>query len=615
MKRKILLLAINTKYIHTNLAIYSLRQFSVQEEKKRSGAACAEEYARHILLREYTINHAYDVILRGIYEVRPEVLCISCYLWNIRMVRELVADYRKLEPSVHIFLGGPEVSYDADACLKSMPGVDGILVGEGEETFSELAACYLRQDKVTVQELSKIDGMVLRMDDGSLVTTTPRKTLDFASIPFPYGDMENLGGFAHKILYYETSRGCPFSCCYCLSSIEKTLRLRPWEQVRRELQIFLDNRVEQVKFVDRTFNCNKEHAMRIWRYLAQQDNGVTNFHFEIAADLLDEEELDLLATLRPGLVQLEIGVQSTNPKTIAAIRRHMDPAKVAEHVAGIRAGRNIHQHLDLIAGLPYEDYASFGRSFDDVYAMRPNQLQLGFLKVLKGSAMAQMTAEHGVEYKSEPPYEVLSTKYLPYEDVLKLKDIEEMVEVYYNSGQYTLSVPYLAECFGRPFAMFEALARFYRENNLFECRHSRMERAELLYRFAAESIEKKEKDCGSAKPESGKELTAQAIRECFTECLLYDLYGREKPKVQPSFAPPVQQDKEELRALFACFGVDKEHAGQCYVMRFSYDMDSAAEQKTLARENVCLFDYSKRDVLTGAAMVQKIRKDEKEDEG
>ena len=615
MKRNILLLAINTKYIHTNLAIYSLRRYAVQEERKRSGAVCAEEYARHILLREYTINHAYDVILRGIYEVRPEVLCISCYLWNIRMVRELVADYRKLEPSVRIFLGGPEVSYDAAACLESMPGVDGILVGEGEETFSELTACYLHQDRVTVQELSKIDGMVLRMDDGSLVTTTPRKTLDFASIPFPYEDMENLGGFAHKILYYETSRGCPFSCCYCLSSIEKTLRLRPWEQVRRELQIFLDNRVEQVKFVDRTFNCNKEHAMRIWRYLAQQDNGVTNFHFEIAADLLDEEELDLLATLRPGLVQLEIGVQSTNPETIAAIRRHMNLTKVAEHVARIRAGKNIHQHLDLIAGLPYEDYASFGRSFDDVYAMRPNQLQLGFLKVLKGSAMAQMTAEHGVEYRSEPPYEVLSTKYLPYEDVLKLKDIEEMVEVYYNSGQYAVSVPYLAACFGRPFAMFEALARFYRENHLFECRHSRMERAELWYRFAAESIEKKEKECGGAKPEGEKDLTTQAIRDCFTECLLYDLYGREKPKVQPSFAPEVQQDKEELRALFACFGVDKEHAGQCYVMRFAYDMDSAAEQKTLARENVCLFDYSKRDVLTGAAMVQKFRKDEKEDEG
>ncbi|MDE7298267.1 MAG: DUF4080 domain-containing protein, partial [Lachnospiraceae bacterium] len=362
------------------------------------------------------------------------------------------------------------------------------------------------------------------------------------------------------IIYYETSRGCPFSCCYCLSSVEKTLRFRDWETVRRELQLFLDAGVAQVKFVDRTFNCRKQHAMRIWQYLKEHDNGVTNFHFEIAADLLDDEEIGLLASLRPGQVQLEIGVQSTNPETIRAICRRMDLARVADAVARVRAVRNIHQHLDLIAGLPYEDYASFGRSFDAVYRMRPDQLQLGFLKVLKGSAMEAMAKEHGVIYQDEPPYEVLATKYLSYGELLRLKDVEELVERYYNSGQFAMSLAYLEHRFAGPFAMYEAFAAYWRAHGLFDCRHGRMEYYEILYRFFA----------------SGACPAIRAVRSeeqaCFAELLLFDLYSRERLKSRPEFLPDYGLDKTEVQERLRFAGVGGERSGQCFVLRFRFDL-------------------------------------------
>lgn len=594
---KILLLALNAKYIHTNLAIYSLRQYAVQ-----AAGEAASFFAEHILLREYTINHEPDAVLRGIYELRPQVLCISCYLWNIRMVRELVADYKKLDPEVHIYLGGPEVSYDAGECLRQMPELDGIMVGEGEETFWELARYYFWEapgrEPLAEQEgfapqpdpRAKIRSLTYRAANGRICANPLRAPLDFSALPFPYADMDSFADFEHKIIYYETSRGCPFSCCYCLSSVEKSLRLRNLALVDGELQLFLDRRVAQVKFVDRTFNCNKTHAMHIWQYIHDHDNGVTNFHFEIAADLLDDAQVALLAKMRPGLVQLEIGVQSTNPRTVEAIHRRMDLEKVAKRVAQVRQARNIHQHLDLIAGLPYEDYASFAKSFDDVYRMEPDQLQLGFLKVLKGSAMAEMTKEHGIVYKSEPPYEVLSTKYLSYADLLRLKDVEEMVEVYYNSGQFLCALPYLEAHFASPFAMFERLAAYYRENGLLECRHGRMERYEILYRFAGEV--------------AAREPFPQDVLACLAECLCYDLYSRERPKALPSFAGAHPYGKQLLRELFAAFGVEKEHAGQCYVAHFCYDLKEAAKGKTIKRETDCLFDYTKRDPLSGVCRVR-----------
>ncbi len=630
---RILLLALNAKYIHTNPALYSLRQYAVQ-----AAGEDGQFYAEHILLREYTINHEPGAVLRGVYGLRPQVLCISCYLWNIRMVREFVADYRKVAPEVYIYLGGPEVSYDAGECLRQMPEIDGVMVGEGEATFWELARYYfgeapgakrfaepqmfwaggetggageetIRADAPQAgsspagsESLSdpraKIRSLTYRGADGSIHANPPREVLDFSQLPFPYADMGSFADFEHKIIYYETSRGCPFSCCYCLSSVEKSLRFRSLSLVDAELQLFLDHRVAQVKFVDRTFNCNKAHAMHIWQYIHDHDNGVTNFHFEIAADLLDDAQVALLAKMRPGLVQLEIGVQSTNPRTVEAIHRRMDLGEVAKRVAQVRQARNIHQHLDLIAGLPYEDYASFVRSFDDVYRMEPNQLQLGFLKVLKGSAMAEMAREHGVVYQSEPPYEVLLTKYLPYADLLRLKDIEEMVEVYYNSGQFLHAIPYLEAHFVRPFAMFEALAVYYRERGLLECKHGRMERYEILYRFAEEAAAG---EPARSSPMGGG--ISQDSLACLAECLCFDLYSRERPKAFPGFAHPHRYAKQQPRELFAAFGVNKEHAGQCYVAHFCYDMEAAAGGKTQKRETDCLFDYTQRDLLSGMCAV------------
>ncbi len=589
----ILLLGINAKYIHTNLALYSLRQYAI-----KAAGMYGDYYRENIFLREYTINHRTEEILRGIYKVRPQVLCISCYIWNIRMVRELVEDYKKLDPAIHIYLGGPEVSYDAKECLITMPAVDGVMVGEGEGTFSELAGVYLREEKTsgTGKNIGKvcegIRGLVYRGARGEIITNPAREVLNISDIPFPYKDCLDFADFAHKIIYYETSRGCPFSCCYCLSSVEKSLRLRDLALVEKELDAFLCARVNQVKFVDRTFNCSREHAMHIWNYLLSHDNGVTNFHFEIAADLLDDEQIALLLKMRPGLVQLEIGVQSTNPRTLKAILRRTDIGKVAQCVARVYKNRNIHQHLDLIAGLPYEDYTSFAKSFNDVYRMEPDQLQLGFLKVLKGSAMADMVEEHGVIFRSEPPYEVLSTKYLSYGDVLRLKDIEEMVEVYHNSGQFAHALPYLASRFESPFSMFEEMALYYRGKGLFDVKQNRLARYEILYQFAQGII------------------TEEDFLPCFAECLLFDYYCREKPKVHPSFARAqieraLNYGKQKRREVLAAFGMLAGGEGSCYVAYFCYDMEAAAAGKTVKCGADYLFDYTVRDPLTGACRVRR----------
>ena len=367
---KLLLVAINAKYIHSNLAVHSLRAFA-----KKHG------YAESVALSEYTINHSEEDILRGIYKEKAEVIAFSCYIWNIEIVLRLVKELRKVQPVVKLWLGGPEVSYDARQCMESNHELAGIMIGEGEQTFVELAGHYI-DGKFG---LDQIKGIAYR-DGNQVIITTHRDLTSLSEIPFPY---EELAEFDNRIIYYESSRGCPFSCSYCLSSVDKRIRFRDLTLVKEELQFLLNQKVPQVKFVDRTFNCNKQHAMEIWRFIREHDNGITNFHFEIAADLLEEDEIAFLATLRPAQVQFEIGVQTTNPATVVAIHRKMDLNRLTVNVDKVRAGRNIHQHLDLIAGLPLEDYTSFEHSFSQVYKMSPDQLQLGFLKVLKGSPMEE----------------------------------------------------------------------------------------------------------------------------------------------------------------------------------------------------------------------------------
>ena len=546
---KILLAACNAKYIHSNLAVYDLQAY-------------AAKYADHIILKEYTINQQKDDIMRDIYLEHPDVVCVSCYIWNISFVKELMADLTKILPDADFWAGGPEVSYDAEKFLAENPEFTGVMVGEGEENFLELSGHYIEQSPA---DLKDITGVCYR-DGEKIVHNGWRQIMDLSSIPFIYKD---LADFKNRIIYYESSRGCPFSCSYCLSSIDKKLRFRDIEMVKKELQFFIDNKVPQVKFVDRTFNCKHDHAMAIWKYINEHDNGVTNFHFEISADLLREEELQEMSTMRPGLIQLEIGVQSTNPDTIKAIHRTMDFEKLKGIVNRIHSFGNIHQHLDLIAGLPYEDYDSFRKSFNDVYALKPQQLQLGFLKVLKGSHMMEMCQEYEIVYKTREPYEVLSTKWLDYDHVLKLKNVENMVEVYYNSGQFQNTLEYLEGFFPDAFSIYEGLGRFYMEKGYGDVSHTRMRRYEILLEFL----------------ENVPEISMDKVKDQ----MVYDLYLRENLKSRPGFA------KDQ-----------KPFERQIWDFRKREKVAKNAHVEVFADGKVLLFDYADRDPLTNNAHVEDV---------
>ncbi len=574
---KFLLVALNSKYIHSNPALYSLRAYVEDGLRER------------VELAEYTINHGFTEVLADIYKRKPDVIGFSCYIWNIGMVWELVTELHKLMPDVPVWLGGPEVSFDGEKLLTEHPEVTGIMVGEGEETFRELLSYYVEKESGSSQaELQNINGLCLRSG-----YTAPRELTDMSGLPFLY---EDLSAFENRIIYYESSRGCPFRCSYCLSSIDKKVRLRDLDTVKKELRFFLDCKVKQVKFVDRTFNCNHVHATEIWKFISENDNGVTNFHFEISADLLNEEELTLLSRMRPGLVQLEIGVQSVNPKTLEAIHRKMDVDRLAQIVARINAGNNVHQHLDLIAGLPYEGYESFGKSFDRVYGMRPEQLQLGFLKVLKGSEMQTRAEEFGICYTDKPPYEVLYTKWLPFTDVLRLKRIEEMVELYYNSNQFVHTLRFLEQAFASPFRMYEALAEFYGDKGHFVNSPARSYRYQVLLAFACE-----------------KDPAHEAV---YRELLTYDLYLRENVKSRPDFAKDLTPYKETMRDFYRKeeqervylpeYGAydSKQLARMTHLEPFFYpvwEMPARGEVKAAEKPTFVLFDYEKRNPLTGDA--------------
>lgn len=549
---KILLVACNAKYIHSNLAVYDLQAY-------------ASDYADHIVLKEYTINQQKDDIMRDIYLEHPDVVCVSCYIWNLSFVKELMADLIKILPGADFWAGGPEVSYDAEKFLTENSEFKGVMVGEGEETFKELAGYYVEKNP---QDLKDMTGICYR-DGDQIIHNGWRQIMDLSSIPFIYKDLSE---FKNRIIYYESSRGCPFSCSYCLSSIDKKLRFRDTETVKKELQFFIDNKVPQVKFVDRTFNCKHDHAMAIWKYINEHDNGVTNFHFEISADLLREEELQEMSTMRPGLIQLEIGVQSTNSDTIKAIHRTMDFEKLKGIVDRIHSFGNIHQHLDLIAGLPYEDYDSFRHSFNDVYALKPQQLQLGFLKVLKGSHMMEMCREYGIVYKTQEPYEVLSTKWLDYDHVLKLKTVENMVEVYYNSGQFQNTLEYLEKFFPDAFSIYERLGSFYMEKGYGDVSHTRMRRYEILLEFL----------------EDMPEISMDQVKDQ----MVYDLYLRENLKSRPGFA----RDQKPFERQIWDFRKREKVAKNAHVEVF-------------ADGTVLLFNYADRDPLTNNAHVTDVTKD------
>ena len=602
---KCLLVAINSKYIHSNPAVYLLRECALRDLKQK------QIFGVEVELAEYTINHHASEIFDDIYLHHADLVCFSCYIWNIEYVRQLVRNLKNLCPNVKIWVGGPEVSYDCESFLRSLPQVDGILYGEGEKSFPALIEYYAARERdVKCENDSKSEcdaksekrdmqdaldqtkkmnpssemlpnGTAWLDENGVFHQTSPQPLTPMEDLPFIYDEAGRMDGFKNRIIYYETSRGCPFSCSYCLSSIDKKLRFRPLDTVKKELAFFLEQCVPQVKFVDRTFNCKKSHAMAIWQFIRDHDNGVTNFHFEIAADILDEEEIALLKTMRPGLVQLEIGVQTANPDTIRAINRKMDLARVAQVTKIIRQAHNIHQHLDLIAGLPLEDYESFGHSFDVVYKMKPSQLQLGFLKVLKGSPMQAQASQYGILSQAEPPYEVLKTPWLSYDDIIRLKGLEEMVETYYSSGQFSNTVKVLCKQFDRPFLLYEALSDEYRARKMHEKKHSREAQYQFIRDFAA----------------ARTTLDDILVRQVLT----LDYYLRDYARKRPSFALEQDSYKEEIRAV--CLKAFPESSYKDVIR--DYHIEVFVPPFTDEKQFV-LFDYQHRDPLNQNAEIRKI---------
>ena len=586
---KILLVAVNAKYIHSNPAVYSLA--SCCRERARGGSLHwdgVEVPAPETEIAEYTINQQTSRILADIYGRKPDVLMFSCYIWNRREVVGLIRDAKSVMPDVDIWIGGPEVSFDAENILKTLPEARGIMRGEGEEIFCRLAALYSacgEKKRLPVRgELERVEGITFRDGETVVSCDEPQKCVDLDALPFPYEKSE---GPENRIIYYESSRGCPFRCAYCLSSVDRTMRFRDVEKVKDELRIFIDSGVPQVKFVDRTFNCERERALDIWRFLAENDNGVTNFHFEIAGDILGDEELALLGSVRPGQFQLEIGVQSTNGRTLEEIRRNADLKRLGENVAAIKRAGNVHVHLDLIAGLPYEDYGSFSRSFDDVFAMGPDQLQLGFLKVLSGTPMEEKRDTYGIKHTAEPPYEVLKTRWISYEDIIRLKGVEEMVEVYHNSGQFGNSLALLMGHFAGPFSFFEALAGWYEDAGTAMVNVSRNARYERLLAFAADTL-------------SGYDL------EEFVTAMIFDYYMRDNVKSRPEFFGAERVEKSFSKAFYSIEA--REHR---YLSGGRYDTDDPRLLRKLthlekAGGRYYLFDYEDRDPLNGNARVIKI---------
>ena len=676
---KILLVGINAKYIHSNPAVYSLRASAVKENVQ-------------IEIAEYTINQTVEKVIQSIYKARPDMICISCYIWNVTMVQKIVAELHKLCRGVPVWLGGPEVSFDLEWQMQRFPTLTGIMYGEGEGTFPKLIDAYVEgkydaaygsissrgaagsvkerlqgirgiayrdtQDRMMRNGMSNNDlapadhrepNNDLAPADGRglsdhVTINEPAEIMDLNELPFPYDNIED---FQNRIIYYETSRGCPYSCAYCLSSVEKKLRYRSLDKVFAELQIFLDARVKQVKFVDRTFNCNHAHAAAILTYIKEHDNGVTNFHFEVAGDLLTEEEMALIGSLRPGLVQLEIGVQSTNEKTLEAIRRKTDLDLLRNNIRTLLQNGNVHLHLDLIAGLPYENITSFIHSFNEVYQMGGHELQLGFLKLLHGTPIMRMKEEHAIVCTEYPPYEVLHTKELAYDDILQLKAVEEMLEIYHNSGQFCVTERFLVPMFSSPFAFYEKLAEYYEEHHypvicsarerryeiLLECAEKYLrEKEDAFFRkFASERLEK-EVDISFQKyalgdnedvekNQKGQKENDQKIMETLRELLTVDYYLRERAKARPSFAPDEKTQYRKLSELNIEIAADRVMGYREWVRtvcrKYAEDQDGetcqpegrmhveilyhAAVIPDIPLPQIVLFDYRDRDSVTKAA--------------
>ena len=500
---KILLTTLNSKYVHSNLALKYLY------------TVIADEYSE-VDVREFTINNDSDFVYSELVRANYDMVCFSCYIWNIEQIKILGKNLKAARPEMLICLGGPEVSYLGHEFARENSWVDFILCGEGEYSFYRF--CQVINDPETPFET--VPGLICRHGSKIFVNSVI-DPMDFNSIPFPYSilDCES-----DRVVYYESSRGCPFSCAYCLSSAEKTVRCLNLERVKSELGYFLYKKVMQVKFIDRTFNFDKARAKEIVRYIIDNDNGVTNFHFEICADLLDDEFIELFGKARKGLFDLEIGIQSTNPQTLKAINRNENVYPVLYNTEKLVKCGNLHVHVDLIAGLPYETYELFSRSFDKVYSLKADALQLGFLKVLKGTPIYCMLEEHGIVYRNQAPYEVISTNYISAVELVKLKMIENMVDIYFNRGGFTHTLDYLIEAYGKgAFKFFEKLAEFYYDRGYQNRDRKKEDQYRIIRSFAVKLAE--EGVCGKGEL-TIDEIAAAELNRDMQESMNPEIYKR-----------------------------------------------------------------------------------------
>ena len=488
---KILLASLDAKYIHSNLALKYLHAVSAEARDR-------------VEIREFTINQERDLVYTELMRSEPDVIGFSCYIWNIDQILALADTLKKANPNIRILLGGPEVSWRAEEILRDNAAVDMILTGESEETFPKLLRVLFEEageadvfpEDTSLNAISDfekalgfygIDGLAFRNEE-KVILNSSAEPVDFTKVPFPY---QYLPCDENKIAYYESVRGCPFRCAYCLSSLDRDVRALPVERVRQELRYFLYKGVKQVKFVDRTFNYDRERARENFRFLIESDNHLTNFHFELCGELLDQETLVLLEKARSGLFQFEIGVQSTHSETLAAICRTADFAKLAANVRQLRSKNNIHLHLDLIAGLPYESYPLFRKSFNDVYGLKPHNLQLGFLKLLPGTPLRKRADEFGYVFRDKAPYEVIANRFLSADELVRLKMTEHVLDRYYNRGGFTETLRYATEEMGlQPFGFYEELAVFYYRRGF----QNQSQSKENLYRIFAEYGRKKENE-------------------------------------------------------------------------------------------------------------------------
>lgn len=558
---KVVLAAVNAKYPHLSLAPWCLK------------AACNDSEDK-ISILEMSINQSVEELTRLIYREQPEVLALSCYIFNIALIESVLRDIKKIMPQVFVILGGPEVSFDGEEVLMRNPSADFVIAGEGEIVFPRLLEA-LRLGL----PCEEIPGVTCRTPDGIKTVPPAPPIAELDSLPSPFTE-EMLSAAKGKILYFESSRGCPFACAYCLSSVSGGVRCFGLERVRRDLTRIVEAGVQQVKFVDRTFNCNLKRAKEIVKLILEltQKYGCAdrmNFHFEAAADLFDDELIDLLASAPEGLFQLEIGLQSFNRQTLEICSRKTNLQKCSANIQKLMRAQNMHIHLDLIAGLPFEDLGSFADSFNKTYTLAPHCIQLGFLKVLRGSAMREIAGERGMLYHEDPPYEVICTPELSFDELLTLKGVEHALDRLYNSGHFTRSLHYLSQRFRSPFGLFLEFSHFAQAQEGYERGISLKSLYDIFHAFASSRLSKEE-------------------MFIFNELLKYDYFLSDNSCNPPACIQRI--DNPQIRALYSSM---KKTTGRMHFETFEFNPLQYLQSEKRSGRTILCFDYSKKHRVTG----------------